>query len=67
MNLDFLLGYINLVTLGICLCVGFALKYARLFQRLGNQYIPLIMLILGTVVNVMINWPRPVPRSYWAE
>ena len=58
MNLDFLLGYINLVTLGICLCVGFALKYARLFQRLGNQYIPLIMLILGTVVNVMINWPQ---------
>ena len=58
MNLDFLLGYINLVTLGICLCVGFALKSARLFQRLGNQYIPLIMLILGTVVNVMINWPQ---------
>ena len=67
MNLDFLLGYINLVTLGICLCVGFALKYARLFQRLGNQYIPLIMLILGTVVNVMINWPQAGAEEPSAE
>lgn len=51
------MDYVNLVTLGICLCVGFALKYAKLFEWLGNQYIPLAMLILGTAINLMINWP----------
>lgn len=58
MDLSFLMDYVNLVTLGICLCVGFALKYAKLFEWLGNQYIPLAMLILGTVINIMINWPE---------
>lgn len=54
-TLNFLLDYINLVTLGICLCVGFALKYAKIFEKFGNQYIPLSMLILGTIINVVVN------------
>lgn len=54
-NLNFLLEYIDLVTLGICLCMGFALKYAKLFERFGNQYIPLSMLILGTIINVVTH------------
>lgn len=58
MDITFLLDYINLVTLGICLCVGFALKYAKLFEWLGNQYIPLSMLILGMVIDILINWPE---------
>lgn len=57
MDINFLLDYIDVVTLGICLCVGFALKYAKLFDWLGNQYIPLSMLVLGTIINVLINWP----------
>lgn len=57
MDITFLLDYINLITLGICLCVGFALKYAKLFEWLGNQYIPLSMMLLGTVINVLINMP----------
>ena len=57
-DITFLLDYINMVTLGICLCVGFAMKHAKLFEWLGNQYIPLFMLILGTVINVLINWPE---------
>ncbi len=57
MDINFLLDYINVVTLGICLCVGFALKYAKLFDWLGNQYIPLSMLALGTIINILINWP----------
>lgn len=57
MDISFLMDYVNLVTLGICLCVGFALKYAKLFEKLGNQYIPLCMLILGTLINVPVNWP----------
>lgn len=57
MDINFILEYIDLVTLGICLCVGFALKYAKLFEWLGNHYIPLSMLVLGTVINILINWP----------
>ncbi len=56
-DLSFLLEYINLITLGICLCVGFALKYAKIFDWLGNQYIPLSMLVLGTIINVLVNIP----------
>lgn len=48
----------NLVTLGICLCVGFSIKYAKIFDWLGNQYIPLTMLILGSVINILINIPN---------
>lgn len=55
MDLSFLTDYIDLVTLGICLCIGFALKYAKIFERFGNQYIPLSMLILGTIINIVIN------------
>lgn len=54
-TLNFLFDYINLVTLGICLCVGFALKYAKIFEKFGNQYIPLSMLVLGTIINVAVN------------
>lgn len=55
MDLSFLTDYIDLVTLGICLCIGFALKYAKIFERFGNQYIPLSMLILGTTINIVIH------------
>ena len=48
-DLSFLMEYINLITLGICLCVG--------FEWLGNQYIPLSMLVLGTIINVLVNIP----------
>ena len=57
MDISFLMDYINLLTLGICLCIGFALKYAKIFDWLGNQYIPLSMLLLGTVINILINYP----------
>lgn len=49
-SVTFLLPYIDLVTLGICLCVGFAMKQA--FQWFNNRYIPLFMLILGTIIAI---------------
>ena len=55
MDISFLMDYINVVTLGICLCIGFALKYAKIFEKFGNQYIPLSMLILGTIINIITN------------
>ena len=51
----FLLEYIDIMTLGICLCIGFALKYAEIFEKFGNKYIPLSMLILGCIINIVIH------------
>lgn len=42
--------------MGICLCVGFALKYAKVFEKFGNQYIPLSMLTLGCIIGLIIHW-----------
>lgn len=52
MEITFLLQYINLVTLGICLCIGYAFKHVKKFN---NQYIPTAMLVIGTVINVLAN------------
>lgn len=54
MDLTFLLQYINVATLGICLCIGYAFKNIKTFN---NQYIPAAMLILGTVINILANLP----------
>lgn len=54
-DLTFLWEYVDLVNLGICLCVGFSLKYAKLFERFGNQYIPLAMLTLGCVIGILTH------------
>ncbi len=52
-DVSFLMQYIDLVTLGICLCVGFAIKQA--FNWLDNKYIPLAMLILGTIIAIITH------------
>lgn len=55
-DLSFLLEYVDLVNLGICLCIGFALKNAKIFEKFGNQYIPLSMLVLGCTIGVITHW-----------
>lgn len=54
MDLGFLTTYINLITLGICLCMGYAIKKA--FNQIPNKYIPLSAMILGCIINIIINW-----------
>lgn len=53
MDISVLLNYINIIVLGICLCVGYVIKNSLEF--IPNKYIPLIMLILGTIVNIVFN------------
>lgn len=53
MDLTFLSQYIVLVVLGICLCVGYVIKTS--ITVIPNKYIPLIMLVLGTIINSLIN------------
>lgn len=53
MDLSYLFEYVNLLTLGICLYVGFALKTA--FAGFPNKYIPLAALTMGCIVNILIS------------
>jgi hypothetical protein len=53
MDITYLMEYVNIVVLGICLCVGYVIKQSLDF--INNKYIPLIMLVTGTIINIMIN------------
>ena len=54
MDLSFLTESVNIVILGICLCVGYVIKNI-LNTNDFNKYIPLIALILGTILSVVSN------------
>ena len=54
MNLEFLNDYIVLIVVGICLCVGYILKNVVTTEKV-NRFIPLIMGLLGIVLNVWVN------------
>lgn len=53
MDISMLNEYLVLVVLGICLCVGYVIKHSLDF--IPNKYIPLIMLVLGTLINILMN------------
>lgn len=54
MDLGFLVDYAIPIIVGICLCVGYMLKNMVKTDKINN-YIPLIMGILGVVLNIWIN------------
>ena len=51
--MEFLARYVVLVVLGICLCLGYIIKHSIPFRP--NKYIPLIMGIMGVILNLWIN------------
>ena len=53
MDISVLNDYFVLVIVGICLCVGYIIKTSLNF--IPNKYIPLIMGIIGVVLNVWTN------------
>lgn len=53
-DLAFLSNYIVPIIIGICLCVGFVLK-ELITSNVINKYIPLVMAILGLIINIWIN------------
>lgn len=54
MNLNEISNYINIVILGICLCVGYMLKNAVPTTKI-NKYIPLVMGVLGLMLAIVSN------------
>lgn len=53
MDISVLTQYFSIIVVGICLCVGYVIKTSLDF--IPNKYIPAIMLVLGTVLNILIN------------
>ncbi|MDF2537528.1 MAG: putative rane protein [Herbinix sp.] len=51
--MEFLSRYVVLIVLFICLCLGYIIKHS--IPMIPNRYIPLIMAIVGTILNVWIN------------
>ena len=45
--------YVVLIVLGIFLCLGYVIKHSITF--IPNKYIPLIMAVVGTILNVWMN------------
>ena len=46
--------YISVIVVGICLGVGYILKHVISTNKI-NKWIPLIMGVLGVVINVWLN------------
>jgi hypothetical protein len=49
MDISVLLSYVNVIILGICLCVGFIIKNLIPSDKI-NGYIPLIVGVLGVLL-----------------
>lgn len=54
MDLNFMTEYVVAVVFALCLCAGYMLKHAVTTDKI-NKYIPMIMGILGVVLNVWMN------------
>ena len=54
MEINFMNEYLVLVVLGICLCVGYIIKHMIPSDKI-NRYIPLIVGVLGVVLNSWLN------------
>lgn len=52
--MDFLNDYVVLIVAGICLCIGYVLKHVIPSEKI-NKFIPLIMAVLGVILNVWYN------------
>lgn len=53
-DLTFLTEFAVPIIVGVCLCVGYVIKNIITTDAI-NKYIPLIMAVLGVVLNIWIN------------
>lgn len=54
MDLTFLANFAVPIIVGVCLCVGYVIKNVITTDTI-NKYIPLIMAVLGVVLNIWID------------
>lgn len=51
--MEFLNQYVVILIMAICVAIGYIIKHSMTFIK--NKYIPLIMGVLGVVLNVWLN------------
>ena len=51
--MEILSQFVVAIVMAICLAVGYVIKHSLNF--LPNKYIPLVMAVLGTMLNVWVN------------
>ena len=51
--MEFLSNYVVVVVMAICLCLGYIIKHS--INMIPNKFIPLILAVIGTILNVWIN------------
>ena len=59
-DLSFLETFIQPVTVGLCLCVGWVIK--NLIKDIDNKWIPTIVLALGIAISTWSNWGTITPE-----
>lgn len=59
--MEFLNDYVVLVVLGICLCIGYIVKHLVPTDKI-NRFIPLIVGVLGVVLNVWLAGWQVTPE-----
>lgn len=52
--MEFMNDYLVVLVVGVCLCVGYIIKNVIPSDKV-NKFIPLIMAVLGVVLNVWIH------------
>lgn len=52
--MEFLNDFLVLIVVGICLCIGYVIKHVIPTDKV-NRFIPLIMAVLGVILNVWLN------------
>lgn len=52
--MDIFTEYINVIVVGVCLCVGYILRHVITTNKI-NRWIPLIVGCLGVIISVWIN------------
>lgn len=60
MNLNVLNQYLVVIVVAICLCIGYVIKLS--FSKIPNKYIPLIMAILGVILNIWLCGGKFTPE-----
>ena len=55
MDFTILTQYFVLVVLVACLVVGYIIKHASFFKWINNDDIPVILAVVGAIVNVLVS------------
>lgn len=55
MDFSMLNEYFVMVVMVACLVVGYIIKHATFFKWINNDNIPIILAVVGAIVNTLVN------------